>query len=165
MGNEWRDNHFSLNLSLSLHLSFSLYPITLNPLRGGWRNDRLIARTIAQRTNVYTSMFLLVFVCHKRARNGGSMCACARNGSGKYKIRCCTNSMQTKVYSTVFCSFELGLFGTNLIVKRRKKKRESRHKSPTKYYYRAWRMSFQFVFWMACANKKVKVGKWGAQYR
>ena len=79
---------------------------------------------IGQRTNVYTCMFWLVFVCHKRARNGGSMCACARNGSGKYKIRCCTNSMQTKVYSTVFCSFELGLFGTNLIVKRRKKKRE-----------------------------------------
>ena len=79
---------------------------------------------IGQRTNVYTSMFLLVFVCHKRARNGASRCACAGNGSGKCKIRCCTNSLQTEVYSNVFCSFVLGLFGTNLIVKRRKKKRE-----------------------------------------
>ena len=87
------------------------------------RNNRLSTRMIGQRTNVYTCMFWLVFVCHKRARNGGSMCVCARNGSGKCKIRCCTNSLQIKVYSNVFCLFVLGLFGTNLIAEEKKEKK------------------------------------------
>ena len=53
------------------------------------------------------------------------MCACARNGSGKCKIRCCTNSLQIKVYSNVFCLFVLGLFGTNLIAEEKEEEEEN----------------------------------------